>query len=355
MGWRLLAAAALLVLAGGCASLGYYVGAAGGQLELLAAARPVEALRDDPQTDPALVARLHLVDGILAFAARDLALPSGESYRSYAALDRPFVAWNVFAAAEFSLAPREWCYPLVGCLAYRGYFEEAAAAREADRLGAAGEDVHVAGVVAYSTLGWFDDPLLDTFLFRRADRLAWLLFHELAHRRLFVAGDTLFNESYATAVADAGVARWLEARGDDGLRARAEAEASRRRAVLDLLLDLRDDLAALYTTPADATTLRERKARRLAEAQQAYAGLRAGWDADPGFDAWMADGLNNAKLNTVGLYHRLVPAFRALLVRHGGDFAALHAAVEALGAEPEVVRHARLAELAPLWSHDGPS
>ena len=352
MGWRHLAAALLLLVGGGCASLDYYLGAAGGQFELLAAARPLDALLDDPTTDPGLVARLRLAREILAFAEHELALPARASYTSYAALGRPFVAWNVFAAPEFSLTPREWCYPLVGCLAYRGYFDAAAAAREADRLAAAGEDVHVAGVVAYSTLGWFDDPLLDTFLFRREDRLAWLLFHELAHRRLFVAGDTPFNESYATAVADAGVLRWLDARGDGALRARAEIDTARRRAVLDLLLALRDDLAALYATAADAATLRERKARRLAAAREDYAELRSGWDADPGFDAWMAAGLNNAKLNTVGLYHDLVPAFRALLVQHGGDFAAFHAAVAALGAQPEAARHARLAELAPLWGCD---
>jgi predicted aminopeptidase len=349
MGWRLLAAAALLLIAGGCASLGYYAGAAGGQLELLAAARPVDALLADPATDPELAARLRLAREMLDFAERELALPVGDAYASYAALGRPFVAWNVFAAPEFSLAPREWCYPLVGCLAYRGYFDRAAAAREADRLAAGGEDVHVAGVVAYSTLGWFDDPLLDTFLFRRADRLAWLLFHELSHRRLFVSGDTLFNESYATAVADAGVQQWLAARGDDALRARAEEDAARRRAVIDLLLGLRTELDALYAAPDDAATRRARKARALDEARAAYAGLRAGWGDDPGFDAWIGEGLNNAKLNTVGLYHHLVPAFRALLAQQGGDFAAFHAVVERLAGQPEATRHARLAELTPLW------
>ena len=348
MGWRHLAAALLLLLTGGCASLGYYVGAAGGQLELLSAARPVDVLLEDPATDPALAERLRLAREILAFAERELALPVQQSYASYAALGRPFVAWNVFAAPEFSLEPREWCYPLVGCLAYRGYFDAAAAAREADRLRAAGEDVHVAGVVAYSTLGWFDDPLLDTFLFRREDRLAWLLFHELSHRRLFVAGDTLFNESYATAVADAGVRRWLEARGDEALLARAGTEAQRRRAVIDLLLALRDELATLYAEALPDATRRARKARLIADAQQAYAGLRAAWGSDPGFDAWIEGGLDNAKLNTVGLYHRLVPAFRALLVQHGGDFTAFHAAVEALAEQPDASRHARLAELAPL-------
>ncbi len=349
MGWRLLAAASLLLVAGGCASLGYYAGAAGGQLELLAAARPVDALLADPATDPRLAERLRLAREILAFAEQELALPVDGSYDRYAALGRPFVAWNVFAAPEFSLVPREWCYPLVGCLAYRGYFDQAAAVREADRLAAGGEDVHVAGVVAYSTLGWFDDPLLDTFLFRREDRLAWLLFHELSHRRLFVAGDTQFNESYASAVADAGVQRWLEARGDATLRERATAGATQRRAVVGLLLALRDELAALYAETLPETERRARKARAIADARAAYAGLRATWDGDPGFDAWMDAGLDNAKLNTVGLYHHLVPAFRALLVQQGGDFAAFHAAVAALAAQPEQARHARLADLAPLW------
>ncbi len=353
MGWRQIAAALLLLLAGGCASLGYYVRAAGGQIELLAAARPVEALLDDPATDRELAERLRLTREILSFAEHELALPVHQSYASYAALERPFVAWNVFAAPEFSLEPREWCYPLVGCLAYRGYFDPAAAAREADRLRAAGEDTHVAGVVAYSTLGWFDDPLLDTFLFRREDRLAWLLFHELSHRRLFVAGDTLFNESYATAVADAGVRLWLDRRGDDALLARAEVDSARRQTVIDLLLKLRDELASLYARELPVAERRARKAQAVADTQRAYAGLRSAWDRDPGFDSWIGDGLDNAKLNTVGLYHHLVPAFRALLIRHGGDFAAFHAAVEALAEQPDAVRRARLAELGTLWPGGG--
>ncbi|MDX1593401.1 MAG: aminopeptidase [Gammaproteobacteria bacterium] len=353
MRWRQFAVALVALATGGCASLGYYAGAVGGQLELMREARPVAELLADPAVEPALARRLRLAGDIVAFAERELALPADGSYTRYAALGRRFVAWNVFAAPEFALEPRRWCYPLVGCLAYRGYFDPDAAAREADRLRDRGEDVHVAGVVAYSTLGWFDDPLLDTFLFRREDRLAWLLFHELAHRRFFLAGDTAFNESYATAVADEGVRRWLRARGDELLLARAARDAARRGAVVELLLGLRGDLAGLYAGDHPAATLRARKAARIARALGDYAALRARWDEDVGFDAWMEAGLNNAKLNTVGLYHRLVPGFLALLVREGGAFAPFHAEVERLAAQPEATRHARLAEYASLWDGGG--
>jgi predicted aminopeptidase len=349
MGCRHIVTLLLALVSGGCTTFGYYVGAANGQLELMRKAHPVEGLIADPATDPALAERLKTARAIIDFADDALGLPAGGSYADYAAIDRPFVAWNVFAAEEFSLRPEQWCYPLVGCLAYRGHFDPASAELDADRQRALGHDVHVGGVLAYSTLGWFDDPLLDTFLFRRDDRLAALLFHELAHRRLFVPGDTLFNESFATAIAIEGVNRWLDLNGDAGLLNKREVESARRQAVIDLLLELRRELERLYASGADQATMRRDKAGLIAATQADYARLRADWDGDAGYDAWMADGLNNAKLNTVGLYHRLVPAFRALLVEHGGEFEAFYIAVEALAAMPEALRHARLEELAPLW------
>jgi len=350
MGWRHVATLLLVLVTGGCTALGYYAGAANGQLELLRAARPVEELLTDPDTDPALAERLRTARAMVVFATEALGLPPGGSYRDYAALERRFVAWNVFAAPEFSLEPEQWCYPLVGCLAYRGHFDPAAAGHDADRQRALGHDVHVGGVIAYSTLGWFDDPLLDTFLFRRDDRLARLLFHELVHRRLFVAGDTLFNESFATAVAAEGVRRWLLAHGDDGLLKARTVENDRRQEVVDLLLDLRGRLEALYASGVPEAVMRRGKAELLAVVEDDYAVLRTGWDGDVGYDAWMRGGLNNAKLNTIGLYHHLVPAFRALLVQHGGDFETFYAAVEALAEMPEERRHTRLEELATLWS-----
>jgi predicted aminopeptidase len=350
MGWRRLVMLLPAVLAAGCTTLDYYAGAAGGQFELLSAARPVDALLADPATDPALRARLIEAGDMVRFAEAALALPAGGSYHDYVALERPFVAWNVFAAPEFSLEPERWCYPLVGCLAYRGHFDPADAERDAERQRALGHDVHVGGVTAYSTLGWFDDPLLDTFLFRRHDRLAELLFHELAHRRLFVPDDTRFNEPFATAVAAEGVRRWLLARGEAGLLARREVEDARRQAVVDLLLGVRRELEALYATGITADAMRRRKAEIVAGGEADYAVLRAGWGVDAGYDAWMAGGLNNAKLNTVGLYHRLVPAFRAMLAGHGGDLEAFYAEVAQLAEYDREARHARLEELATLWS-----
>ena len=349
MEWRRLALLLMAFAVGGCASVDYYLRAASGQLDLLAAARPVDDLLADPGTDPVLAARLREAGEMLDFAAQTLGLPVGDSYRDYAALGRDYVVWNVFAAPEFALEPERWCYPLVGCLAYRGHFDPASAEHEAARQRALGRDVHVAGVVAYSTLGWFEDPLLDTFLFRRRDRLAELLFHELAHRRLFVAGDTPFNESYATAVAAEGVRRWLRAQDDSALLARRATEEARRDAVVALLLDLRGSLEVLYRQPLGPAAMRAAKAARLAGAQADYAALRSAWGEDAGFDDWMSAGLNNAKLGTIGLYHRLVPGFQALLAQQGGDLEAFHAAVAALAEQPEAQRHARLVELATLW------
>jgi len=329
-----------------CTSVEYYRQAFGGQLEMLAKRRPVSELLDDPLTQATLRARLVLSQQILTFAEQELGLQAGGSYSDYAALGRPYAVWNVFATPEFSFAPREWCYPLVGCLAYRGYFDAARATAHAARLSDEGFDVHLGGVVAYSTLGWFDDPLLDTFIDRRDDRLAELLFHELAHRRLFVAGDTAFNESFATAVADAGLRRWLQRHAEPGALARRQVETAWLQRVYALLLETREALAELYASGRPEATLREEKAATWARRQSRYAGLRGQPGASPGLDRWIAAGLNNAKLNSVGLYRRLVPGFAVLLARHDGNLPAFYAAVEELGRRPAPERLSYLQSLA---------
>ena len=249
---RVLIALALVAGAaaiGGCSSLGYYAQSIDGHFAMLRAARPIPEIVADPGTAEPLKQRLQRAQQIRAFASRELGLPENGSYRSYADLQRPFVVWNVFAAPELSLDLKQWCSPVVGCATYRGYFERDAAERAAVELRAEGYEVNVAGVPAYSTLGWFSDPLLNTFIGGTEGQLAGLVFHELAHQVVFVGGDTTFNESFATAVEREGVRRWLNANGSDASRKAYAEFAQRRSGFLNLLLQYRGLLFQNYKDP----------------------------------------------------------------------------------------------------------
>jgi predicted aminopeptidase len=330
-------------LLAGCA--GYYLQAAAGQAALMRARVPMEEVLADPETPAELRDQLLVVDAALVFARVELGLPASESYRQYADLNRPYVVWNVFAAPEFSLEPREWCYPVAGCTTYRGWFSEARARESADELAGRGDDVFVGGVAAYSTLGWFADPVLNTMLGDDGNALAGLLFHELAHQRVYVPGDTLFNEGFATLVEEEGTRRWLESRNDQAGLCIFDLRQSRRAAVLAILAELRATLAVIYA-PGEPDEVRRRA--RLAAFDQAradYAALRSGWASPPWFDGWFEPGLNNARLAALSSYEDLVPAFRALLAREGGDLARFYASVEALGAKDPGERDRVLHEL----------
>lgn len=352
---RRLALAALLAVAlpllGGCASVGYYWQAVGGHLDLMARARPVEQVIDDPATSAALKQQLALALRIRDFATDELGLPDNASYRSYSDLGRPFALWNVFAAGEFSIEPKLWCFPVAGCVAYRGYFAQAGAERTAAELRAAGYQTHVGGVPAYSTLGWLDDPLLNTFIAYPEADLARLIFHELAHQLVFVRGDTVFNESFAVAVEFEGVRRWLERRGDPQAQAAFVAARERREAFLRLLIAHRAQLGELYRTGLTPEAMRERRAALRAQLREQYRAFREHWAIDgkpyAAFDRWFGDGPNNAQLAVVAIYSERVPAFQALLARHGGDLAAFYAAVRELAALPYAERWRRLDALAP--------
>ena len=275
------AAAATFALAG-CSAIEFYWQGITGQVDLLARAKPMgEIIETTP--DPALKARLERVRTIRAFASRELALPDNRSYTTYADLGRPFVVWNVFAAPELSLSPRQWCFPVAGCVAYRGYFAEGDARAEAARLAEAGDDIHLGGVPAYSTLGYFDDPVLSTFIRFREVELARLVFHELAHQVVYVKDDTSFNESFATAVEEAGLERWLAAeRATRGAAAVAEleADAARGRRIRAefraMIAATRERLAALYAGTASDDEKRAGKAA-------AFAAMRADVTASPRF------------------------------------------------------------------------
>ena len=339
---RLLLLAALAPLLCGCDTLRYYSQAVGGQLNLLRRAAPIDEQLGREAVPPVLKAKLQAVLRIREFASRELALPDNDSYKRYADLGRPFALWNVFAAPEFSLDPVNSCFVFIGCVSYRGYFSEADAQAEAAVLRAQGYDVHVGGVPAYSTLGWFDDPVLNTFIHYPEAGLARLLFHELAHQVLYVKNDTRFNESFAATVEEAGVARWLAQRGSDSDRAAYERLQRMRIDFLALIVKYRATLEQLYRQDLPAQEKRQGKARALAEMQEEYRQLRASWGGFAGYDRWFAAKPNNATLVSVSLYTELVPAFRALLEREGGDLPRFYAAVKKLAKLPKEEREARL-------------
>ncbi len=322
----LLALAALLLA--GCGA--YYLQAAAGQAELMRARKPLEQVLADPLTEPQLRRQLLVVDAALVFARLELGLPASDSYRHYADLKRPYVVWNVFAAPEFSLEPREWCYPVAGCTTYRGWFSEERARESAAARAARGDDVFVGGVAAYSTLGWFDDPVLNTMLGEDETGLAGLLFHELAHQRLYLPGDTLFNEGFATFVEEEGTRRWLLSQNDEAGLCAFDLRQSRRSAALGILAELRTALAAIYAADGPAEERRRQRSAAFAEARAVHASLRADWVSPPWFDSWFDAGLNNARLAALSSYEDLVPAFRELLARENGDLPRFYVAVAAL-------------------------
>jgi predicted aminopeptidase len=315
-----LALSALLLA--GCETLTYYGQATGGHLALMGRAQPLEQLRADPATPPALKARLELAAQIRDFATRELALPEDGAYRSYADLGRPYAVWNVVAAPEFSLEPLLSCFPVAGCVSYRGYYDHEAAERHAGGLRAAGHDVVVYGVPAYSTLGWFDDPLLSTFIDYPDAELARFVFHELAHRVVYVKDDTAFNESFAAAVEREGVRRWLAARGRAAELGEWRAREARVRDLHARIAASRERLAALYRSGLPPAAMREKKRAELDALRPVLAQY-------PGF---AGQAPNNALLAAFAAYADLVPAFEKLLAEARGDLPAFYARVRALAA-----------------------
>lgn len=352
---RALAAAFALSLLSGCAAWndgpGYYLQSIAGHLAVLSKARPIAAVVDDPRTSPALRQRLEDVVAVRAFASDALGLPRNGSYTEYADLGRPFVVWNVFATPELSMRLEQWCFPFVGCVAYRGYYDRDDAERFARRLRDEGLDVVVRGVPAYSTLGWFDDPVLSTFIGYPEAEVARLIFHELAHQELYVKGDTTFNESFATAVEREGLRRWLGAvqkrTHDARLREQWEVFDARRQQFLALLKRHRTALEALYASSASDDAKRAGKRAIFAALERDYETLRREWGGFAGYDGFFAQPLTNAHLASIATYTDLVPAFRALLDREGGNLPAFYAAARHIGDLPKGERGAALEALEP--------
>jgi predicted aminopeptidase len=327
--WRIsaLAMAGLLCsLLGGC----YLLESAAGQLQLMSKRKPIGRVIANPATPREVKSQLEAVAQIREFATRRLGLPDNGSYRSYADLGRQYVVWNVVAAPEFSVDPKEWCYPIVGCVAYRGYFVEHRARRFADDLQRRGLDVTVDGVAAYSTLGHFDDPILNTMLGWNDVELASIIFHELTHQMIYVPDDADFNEALATTVEEEGVRRWLQSLSRDQDLERYRVYQERFSEVLNLLTRAREDLLTLYASGIDRERMRREKAAIYAALRKSYSDLKHEWGGHAPFDSWFEGEINNAHLASIATYYACVPGFRRELAAAGGDLGEFYARVRQL-------------------------
>jgi len=351
-GWRVLLAGLVLLLLAGCADTAYYWQSVSGHLQLMRASRPVAQVLADPQTPPPLRERLALSQRMRAFAVTELDLPDNPSYHRYADLHRKAVVWNVVAAPALSLTLKRWCFPVLGCVSYRGYFDEAQARSEAAMLQAQGLEVGVYGVPAYSTLGWMNwaggDPLLNTFIAYPEGELARLLFHELAHQVLYVRDDTMFNESFATAVERLGGAMWLQSHGSAEARAQYAALDARRRGFRKLTLSTRTRLEQVYAQAGqlDDQALLQQKQMVMQAFRDQYAQLKQQWGGYAGYDPWVAEA-NNASLGALAAYDGLVPQFEALFVQQGRDWKAFYHAVKRIADLPPDARRQALMALGP--------
>ncbi len=342
---------ALAAAASGCANLSYYAQSVGGHLDLLSRQQSISRLlAEDAAGDELLRGRLATVARIRDFASARLALPDNQSYRRYAALDRPYAVWSVVAAPEFSLDPETWCFPFAGCVNYRGYYDEAAARAFAATLERRGLEAHVGGVPAYSTLGWLADPLPSTVIHWPPHRLAGLIFHELAHQVVYVSDDSAFNEAFATTVERAGVRRWLQAHGSEAAMAAYREESGVEAVFLGHVAALRKELVDIYDGGRSVPARRRAKAEALAAFTRQWEGFRASGPGAAAYESWFGSPPNNARLATVALYHDLVPGFEALLGTVGGDLPAFYRRVKALAALDRPARRVHLTELTTKYA-----
>jgi predicted aminopeptidase len=334
-----------ILFIGGCSTIGYYYQSVHGHFSLIGDSRSIDDLLQDKGVDADLKIKLELVKEARRFASAELGLPKNDSYQSYAALDREAVVWSVVATPEFSVKPKQWCYPVVGCASYRGYFKKEQAQRYADDLRREGMDVTVVSNPAYSTLGWFDDPLPSTVINWPEPYLVGLIFHELAHQKLYVSGDSEFNEAFAMTVEQVGVERWFRLRKDmRGLEQWRQRKQKRERFIV-LLLDARSRLQQLYGSSISDNEMRVRKGVEFDRLRADYLLLKKEWSGSYGFDRWFESDLNNARLASVATYDRFVPAFLKVLHDSKGNLNEFYLYCKSLGELPKEQRAAKLEEL----------
>jgi len=336
-------AAIMLAALSGCTGTAYLLQAANGEWHVIHGRKPIVEVIDDPRTPEPLIRELAEVREARDFASRELDLPDNDSYRTYVEIDRPYVVWNVVAAPVLSVQPKEWCFPIAGCVAYRGYFEEKRARDFAARLKRSGYDVVIEGVPAYSTLGKLPDPVMSTMMRYGSDELASMIFHELAHQLLYVRNDSRFDEGFAVTVQDEGLKRWLEYKGRPARIAELQKDRAEDEQFVALLRRTRARLAQLYASSAPRATKLRRKQQLLAAlAVEIHALERRLAVRFPEYDAWIAQGLNNAELVSVGTYNDCVPGFERLLRQENDDLPRFYDAARTLAREPKATRDAEL-------------
>ncbi|HUK00945.1 MAG TPA: aminopeptidase [Steroidobacteraceae bacterium] len=336
---RIFIACLACLLLSGCGTP-YLLQAAHGELKVLGERKPISTVVADPATPAGVRSSLQSVSSARDFASRVLGLPDNRSYRTYADIGRPYVVWNVVATPEFSVQPRQWCFPVAGCVAYRGYFKESKARAFAAQLAARGDDTLVDGVPAYSTLGRFADPVMSSMLVYGDAGLAGILFHELAHQLIYVRNDSAFNEAFATAVEEEGLRRWLIYQGQLDELTRFEAAQARDRRFTQLLLQGRAALTKLYATGLPSPQMRARKHELLASLAAQIRTLEQHENVRSGYERWLAQGLNNAHLASVATYYDCIPGFERLLAEDRGELARFYADVRALARRPQAERDA---------------
>lgn len=326
-----------------CSTIGYYAHLAHGEYSLMRAREPIDKVIADPETDPGLKAKLELAEQARAFASDHLKLPRNASYTRYADLHRAYATWNVFATEEFSVEAIKHCFPLVGCIGYRGYYDHARAEQEASRLQKQGYETYIGGSTAYSTLGWFADPILNTMIRWGDDELVGTIFHELTHQKIYIKDDTAFNESLAMFVQQEGLQQWRELHG----LPRAEAvEQKHDDQFTAIVLRTRDRLKALYASGLPKEEMRRRKQEEFERLRGDYFHLRdAEWHGDGIYDSWINSGINNAKLAPFGLYNTWVSAFAALYKNENGDWSKFLDAAAAIGKLDAEARRRALRDL----------
>jgi predicted aminopeptidase len=334
----------LLIVTGVTALPGCYVmQAASGELHVMSSRKPIDKVLSDPGTPESLRDTLTEVQAARDFASRELKLPDNRSYRTYADIHRPFVVWNVVATPELSVHPKQWCFPIAGCVAYRGYFSEKKARAFAANLSRRHFDVTLDGVPAYSTLGKFADPVLSSMLRYGPDELAATIFHELAHQLLYVKNDTQFNEAFATTVENSGLERWLAFNGHSDRFQRYRKDSVREREYVELFARTREQLAALYASGVPIAAMRDEKAAAFVQLATRIRALeqRQGIHSSL-YDEWIKEGLNNARLASVANYYDCVPGFERLLAAEGNDLPRFYAAARKLARLPMAERHQQL-------------
>jgi len=346
----------MLALLMSCSNLGYYWQSAGGHLKIMSQREDIEDILSKADTDDNLKQKLELVKKIRVFASQKLYLPENDSYSQFVDLHRKFVVWNVFAAPEFSTTLKQWCFLFVGCVGYRGYYNEQDALDFADQIKSEEKlDVHVGGTIAYSTLGWFDDPVLSTFIGYSEPNLAGLIFHELTHQFLYIKNDAAFNEGLANTVEMEGVKRWMQQHQDSVELARYEKLKNMRQVFVSLLTQTNQKLRELYLTPEDSERMRDAKTKIIDDLRSQFDEKKRVLPELKIYDAWFRQPINNATLGSVAIYEDYVPGFQQLLLDSNNDLAEFFQRVKTLSESPRDARDAALKQLARRHGggHDG--